>query len=145
MEIIPRNFRSCSSWDTAFVSYAFWHSHTLLQKWISEWTLADLSNYQPIQFQPVGLCKESTGNQPCSNPHRGKRLVFVKSTVIPTMCFKIQRLERGWFSQNLPSAFLYEGWNTVDFPETNRHSNRGYSCMMVGNRLVLGWFFAHSN
>ena len=65
--------------------------------------LADLSNYQPTQFQPVGLCKKSTGNQPCSNPHVGKRSVFVKPTVIPTMCFKIRRLERGWFLQNQPS------------------------------------------
>ena len=63
-------------------------------------------NYQPTQFQPVGLCKKSTGNQPCSNPHIGKRLVFVKPTVIPTMCFKIRRSERGWFLQNQQSFLL---------------------------------------
>ena len=34
-------------------------------------TLADLSNYQPTQFQPVGLCKKSTGNQSRSYPHIG--------------------------------------------------------------------------
>ena len=33
--------------------------------------LADLSNYQPTQFQPVGLCKKSTGNQPRSYPSIG--------------------------------------------------------------------------
>ena len=43
-------------------------------------------------------------------------LVFAKPTVIPTMGYGIQRLERVWFSRNQPSAFLYEGWNTVDFP-----------------------------
>ena len=69
-------------------------------------SLANLSNYQPTQFQPVGLCKKSTGNHPCSNPHIGKRLVFVKSTVIPTMCLKILRLERGWFLKNQPSLKL---------------------------------------
>ena len=68
-------------------------------------SLADLSNYEPTQFQPVGLCKKSTGNQPCSNLHIGKRLVFVEPTVIPTMYFKVQRLERGWFF-NQPSFQL---------------------------------------
>ena len=94
-------------------------------------TLADLSNYQPTQFQPVGLCKKSTGNQPRSYPHIGQptviptmcfkirrlewRLVFAKPTVIPTIGYDIQRLDRGWFSQDQPSAFLYEGWKSVGF------------------------------
>ena len=69
-------------------------------------SLADLSNYQPTQFRPVGLCKKSRGKHPHSNPHVGKRLIFVKPTVIPTMCFKIRRLELGWFLKNQPSFQL---------------------------------------
>ena len=68
----------------------------------------------------------------------GTGLVFAKPTVIPTIVYNIQSLKHGWFSRNQPSDFLYEGWNTVDFPQTNRHSNHGYSCIMVGNQLVPG-------
>ena len=97
-------------------------------------TLADLSNYQPTQFQPVGLCKKSTGNQSCSNPHM---LVFVKPTVIPTMCFEIRRMEQGWFLQNQPSfqlyAMIYKRWNAVSFRKTNRR----LSYMRVGTRLIF--------
>ena len=71
----------------------------------------------------------------------GKRLIFVKLTVIPATCIKIRRLEPGWFSQNQPSlqpwASRYEGWNGVDFHETNPQSIRCRSCMRVGKRLVF--------
>ena len=57
----------------------------------------------------------------------GKRLVFVNPTVIPTMCFKVRRLERGWFSQIQlsiePLPLMYEGWKTVGFRQSIRHSN----------------------
>ena len=78
----------------------------------------------------VGFHKTNPQSIRCRSCMRvGKRLVFVNPTVIPTMCFKIRRLERGWFSQNQPSfqpwALRYEGWNTVGFRKTNRHSNHG--------------------
>ena len=70
----------------------------------------------------------------------GKRLIFVKPTVIPATCIKIRRLEAGWF-QNQPSlqpwALRYEGWNGVDFHKTNPQSIRCRSCMRVGKRLVF--------
>ena len=90
---------------------------------------------------PTGwFVQKSTGNQHCSYPHTGPRVtvgftktnrhsnhvlqdtkigtewVFAKPTVIPTIGYDIQRLERGWFSQNQLSAFLYEGWRLVDLP-----------------------------
>ena len=70
----------------------------------------------------------------------GKRLVFVNPTVIPTMCFKVRRLERGWFSQNQPSfqpwTLRYESLNRVAFRKTNRHSNHGLQYTKVGTWLV---------
>ena len=42
-------------------------------------------------------------------------MVFAKPTFIPTIGYDTQRLERGWFSQNQPSAFLYGGWKSVGF------------------------------
>ena len=45
--------------------------YKILSKINKNISLADLSNYQPTQFQPVGLCKKSTGNQPRSYPHIG--------------------------------------------------------------------------
>ena len=95
--------------------------HTLKLTWQS--TLADLSNYQPTQFQPVGLCKKSTGNQPRSYLHIGA----------PT--------GDSWFSWNQPSfqpcALTYEGWKGVGFCKTNRHSNYRLWYTKVGTRLVL--------
>ena len=103
--------------------------------------LADLSKYQPTQFQPVGLCKKSTGNQPRSYPHIGP----------PT--------GDGWFSWSQPlfqpCALRYEGWNGVGFCKTNRHSNYMLWYTKVGTRLVfaeptvgfhiwgleIGWFW----
>ena len=86
-------------------------------------TLADLSNYQPTQFQPVGLYKKSTGNQRRSYPHIGP----------PT--------GDGWFSWNQPSfqpcALRYEGWNGVGFCKINRHSNYRLWYTKVGTRLVF--------
>ena len=86
-------------------------------------SLADLSNYQPTQFQPVSLCKKSTGNQPRSYPHIGP----------PT--------GDGWFSWNQPSfqpcAGRYEGWNGVGFCKTNLHSNYRLWYTKVGTRLVF--------
>ena len=71
----------------------------------------------------------------------GKRLVFVNPTVIPTMCFKVRRLERGWFSQNRPSfqpwTLRYDSWNGVGFRKTNRHSNHRLRYTKVGTGLVF--------
>ena len=57
----------------------------------------------------------------------GTRLVSAKPTVIPTVDFKIRKLERSWFSQNQPQlqpwAMIYEDWNGVGFRKTNGHSN----------------------
>ena len=76
---------------------------------LSPVALADLSNYQPTQFQPVGLCKKSTGNQPRSYPHIGPPA------------------GDSWISWNQPSfqrcALRYEGWNGFGFCKTNLHSN----------------------
>ena len=71
----------------------------------------------------------------------GKRLVFVNPTVIPTMCFKVRRLERGWFSQNQPSfqpwTLRYDSWNGVGFRKTNRHANHRLRYTKVGTGLVI--------
>ena len=57
------------------------------------------------------------------------------------MCFKVRRLERGWFSQNQQTfqreAMIYEGRNVVGFRKTNRHSNHGLQYAKVGTRLVF--------
>ena len=57
----------------------------------------------------------------------GSELVFAKPTVIPTFGLDIRGLERGWFSQIQlsiqPLPLLYQGWKTVGFRQSNRHSN----------------------
>ena len=90
----------------------------------------------------VGFHKTNPQSIRCRSCMRvGKRLVFVNPTIIPTMCFKIRSLERGWFTQNQPSfqpwAMIYEGWNGVGFRKTYCQSNRCRSCMRVGNGLVF--------
>ena len=71
----------------------------------------------------------------------GKPLIFVNPTVIPTMCFKVRRLERGWYSQNQPSfqpwTLRYDSWNGVGFRKTNRHSKHRLWYMKVGTGLVF--------
>ena len=71
----------------------------------------------------------------------GERLVFVNPTVIPTICFKVRRLERGWFSQNQPSfqtwTLRYDSWNGVGFRKTKRHSNHRLRYTKVGTGLVI--------
>ena len=71
----------------------------------------------------------------------GKRLIVVNPTVIPTMCFKVRRLERGWFSQNQPSfqtwTLRYDIWNGVGFRKTNRHTNHRLRYTKVGTGLVF--------
>ena len=71
----------------------------------------------------------------------GKRLVFVNPTVIPTMFFKVRRLERCWFSQIQlsiqPLPLMYKGWKTVGFRQSNRHSNHVLQGTKVGTRLVF--------
>ena len=70
----------------------------------------------------------------------GKRLVVVNPTVIPNMCFKVRRLERGRFPQNQPSfqpwTLCYDSWNGVGFLNTKRHSNHGLWYTKVGMWLV---------
>ena len=62
------------------------------------------------------------------------------------MCFKVRRLERGWFSQNQPSFqpwnLRYESWNGVGFRKTNRHSNHRLRYTKVGTGLVFAKPFA---
>ena len=57
------------------------------------------------------------------------------------MCFKVRRLERGWFSQNQPSfqpwTLRYDSWNGVGFRKTNRHSNHRLRYTKVGTGLVI--------
>ena len=57
----------------------------------------------------------------------GTELVFAIPTVIPTFGLNIRRLERGWFSQIQlsiqPLPLMYEGWKTVGFRQSHRHSN----------------------
>ena len=57
----------------------------------------------------------------------GTELVFAKPTVFPTFRLNIGRLECGWFSQIQlsiqPLPLMYEVWKTVDFRQSNRHSN----------------------
>ena len=73
--------------------------------------------FQPSYRKTVGFRGTNRHhNHVISDTKVGTGLVFAKLTVIPTIGYNIQRLERGWFSRNQPSAFLYEGWNTVDFP-----------------------------
>ena len=52
-------------------------------------------------------------------PKVGTQLVFAKPTVIPTVDFKIRKLERSWFSQ------------------IKRHSNLRLKYTKVGTRLVF--------
>ena len=79
-------------------------------------------------WRAVGFRKSNYQSNRCRSCVRvGKRLVFVNPTVIPTMCFKVRRLDRGWFSQIQPSIqwlpHMYEGWIRVGFRQSNRHSN----------------------
>ena len=57
----------------------------------------------------------------------GTRLVFANPTVSSTFGSNIQRWERGWFWQIQlsiqPLPFMFEGWKTVGFRQSNRHSN----------------------
>ena len=57
------------------------------------------------------------------------------------MGFNIRRLERGWFSQIQlsiqPLPLMYEGWKTVGFRQSNRHSNHVLQGTKVGTRLVF--------
>ena len=57
----------------------------------------------------------------------GTELVFAKPTVFPTFRLNIGRLECGWFSKIQlsiqPLPLMYEVWKTVDFRQSNRHSN----------------------
>ena len=93
-------------------------------------------------WNAVGFRKSNCQSNRCRSCMRvGKRLVFVNPTVIPTMCFKVQRLERGWFPQNQPSfqpwTLRNDSWNGVGFRKTNSHSNHRLWYTKVGTWLVF--------
>ena len=97
------------------------------------WFSQNQPPFQPLAsiyevWNAVGFRKSNCQSIRCRSCMRvGKRLVFVNPTVIPTMCFKVRRLEHGWFTQNKPSfqpwTLRYDSWNGVGFRKTNRHPN----------------------
>ena len=109
------------------------------------WFSSKQPSFQPCALRyagwnAVGFRKSNFQSNRCRLCMRvGKRLVFVNTTVIPTMCFKERRLERGWFSQNEPSfqpwTLRYDSWNGVGFRKTNRHSNLWLKYTKVGTGL----------
>ena len=112
-----------------------------------DWFPQNQSPFQPWasiyeSWNAFGFRKSNCQSISCRSCMRvGKRLVFVNPTVIPTMCFKVRSLERGWFSQNQPSfqpwTLRYDSWNVVGFRNTNRHYNHGLQYTKVGTRLVF--------
>ena len=111
------------------------------------WFSSIQPSFQPCAFRYEGLNRVGFRK---TNRHSkvglqdtkiGTELVIANPIIIPTICFKIRRLERGWFSQNQPLfqpwALRYESWNGVGFRKTNRHSNLWLKYTKVGTRLVF--------
>ena len=92
-------------------------------------------------WNAVGFRKSNCQSNGCRSCMRvGKRLVFVNPIVTPTMCFKVRRLERGWFSQNQPS---FQPWTSRSKVGTELVFAKPTVIPTFGlniRRLELGWF-----